>query len=105
MQPFMFYLYILYSQSSDLFYVGYSSDIPRRLTEHNAKPFDSFIARHRPWELKASFLVGNNVSKALEIERFLKKQKSRKLIERLCNPEFIPNGKLAQLVRVPDVRD
>jgi hypothetical protein len=37
----------------------------------------------------------------MEIEQFIKKQKSRKLIELLCRDDFTPAGKLAQLVRVP----
>jgi len=53
----------------------------------------------------ALFECGMSESQATIIERFIKKQKSRKLIELLCNPSFIPVGKLAQLVRVPHVRD
>lgn len=44
-------------------------------------------------------------SEALLLERFIKKQKSKKLIEKIFDPEFIPKGKLAQLVRVPQVRE
>jgi putative endonuclease len=101
----MFYIYIIYSFSSDLFYLGYSRDAIKRFKEHNSSPFDSFTARHRPWVLKAVFAVGDNESGAVKLERFLKKQKSRKLIEALSNPENIPSGKLAQLVRVPHLRD
>jgi len=37
----MFYIYILYSVSSDKFYVGYTNDPYRRLIEHNTKPFNT----------------------------------------------------------------
>ncbi len=51
------------------------------------------------------FKCGNEENEAVKLERFIKKQKSRKLIEQLVNPSFIPGGALAQLFRVPDVRD
>ena len=101
----MFYIYIIYSPSADKYYVGYSNDPARRLIEHNTKPFDTYTSKHRPWYLKASFSCSLNESEAIQIERFIKRQKSRKLIEMLCDPQFQPTGILAQLVRVPDVRD
>ncbi len=42
---------------------------------------------------------------AIQLEKFIKKQKSRKLIERLCNLEYKPTGKLAQSVRVLHLRN
>ncbi len=41
----------------------------------------------------------------MKIERFIKKQKSRILLEKLIDPNFEPSGFLAQLIRVPHVRD
>ena len=55
--------------------------------------------------IKALFECSVIKSDAIKIERFIKKQKSRKFIELLCNENFIPNGILAQLVRVPNIRD
>ena len=100
----MYYIYIIYSQSSDLYYIGYSADPHKRVIEHNSKPFSTYTSKHRPWVLKAYFQCGNE-PQAIRLERFIKKQKSRRLIERLCEPSFEPTGSLAQLVRVPDVRD
>ena len=31
----MYYVYVLWSESKQRFYVGYSNDLPRRLQEHN----------------------------------------------------------------------
>ena len=53
----------------------------------------------------AVFECGQNEKIAINIERFLKKQKSRKLLEQLIDCSFTPTGYLAQLVRVPDIRD
>jgi hypothetical protein len=36
---------------------------------------------------------------------FIKKQKSRKLLEKLCEIDYKPTGKLAQLVRIPHMPD
>ncbi len=101
----MYYIYILYSESSDLYYVGYTNNTKRRLEEHNTTSFNTFTSKHRPWILKAVFECGNSESKAVRIERFIKKQKSRKLLEQLCDYNFTLSGLLAQLIRVPDIRD
>ena len=100
----VFYFYILYSQSSDLYYVGYTKDFLERLHQHNHIGYNTFTSKHRPWILKAAFECGESESDAVRIERFIKKQKSRKLIERLMEGQIL-SGVLAQLVRVPHVRD
>jgi putative endonuclease len=102
----MYYLYILYSQNSDKYYLGYTNDYNRRLKEHNEQTaFVTYTSKHRPWVLKAVFAVSKDEKDAIQIERYIKKQKSRKLVALLCNDNFIPTGKLAQLVRVPYLRD
>ncbi len=101
----MYYIYIIYSDTADLYYVGYTIDPQHRLVEHNTSLHNTFTSKHRPWVIKALFESGLSESNTIIIERFIKKQKSRKLIELLCNPGFIPDGKLAELVRVPHVRD
>ena len=100
----MFYIYVLYSLTSDLYYVGYTTDYLRRLHQHNYDTNDTFTSKHRPWQLKAVFEAGENEGEVMRIEKFIKKQKSRKLIEKMLSGEPL-NGVLAQLVRVPDVRD
>ena len=90
---------------SKKFYVGYSSDPFRRIKEHNTKPFTTYTSKYRPWQLKAVFEISESEAEAIEMERFIKKQKSRILLQKLCNPGFQPDGFLAKLVRVPHVRD
>jgi putative endonuclease len=97
----MYYIYIIYSEPADIFYVGYTNDPQRRLIEHNTSPHNTFTSKHRPWEMRALFECGMSESRTMIIEHFIKKQKSRELIELLCNPRFIPDGNLAELVRVP----
>ena len=52
----MFYVYILYSQSADKFYVGQTSDVHKRLREHN-NPLENskFTAKFIPWEIVLFF--------------------------------------------------
>ena len=102
----MFYIYILYSSTSDKFYVGYTSNPEHRLKEHNEQmAFNTFTSKFRPWKMAALFECGPNENEAIQVERFIKKQHSRQLIEQLLQPDFIPAGKLARLVIVPHVRD
>jgi putative endonuclease len=101
----MYYIYILFSEKSNLYYIGFSQSPSKRLIEHNSTPFNTFTAKHRPWALKALFECGNSEKNTIRLERFIKKQKSRTLTEQLCDNNFIPSGYLAQLVRVPDIRD
>lgn len=102
----MFYIYILFSKQHDKYYVGYTSNYSQRLIQHNSQEFfHTFTSKFRPWAFAAVFECGSNESDAIKIERFIKKQKSRKLLVQLCDKNFIPIGSLAQLVRVPDIRD
>ncbi len=43
---FMHYLYILYSESSDIYYVGQSHDPWERFTHHSTDENDSFTSKH-----------------------------------------------------------
>jgi len=101
----MYYIYIIYSDTADKFYVGYSDNPQRRLIEHNTKPFNTYTSKYRPWILKTVFQCSTIEAEAMRVEKFIKKQKSRKLLEQLCKPGYAPTGYLAQLVRVPDIRD
>ena len=100
-----YYLYILYSTSSDKYYIGHSWNYKERLIHHNTDDKNTFTSKHKPWILKAVFEIGNDRGEALKVEKFIKKQKSRNLLQQLIDPDFVPKGRLAQLVRVPHVRD
>ena len=101
----MFYIYIIYSNTAEKFYVGHSENPWDRLVQHNENQGDKYTGKYQNWELKAVFQVSENRGDALLIEKFIKRQKSKKLLLKLIEPEFIPTGDLAQLVRVPYVRD
>jgi putative endonuclease len=98
----MFYIYFLYSTSSGIYYVGYTNDYIKRLSEHNTLDKNTFTSKHRPWQLKAVFECGQDEAVAMKIEKFIKKQKSRALIEKVISCVQL-TGPLAQLVRVPNI--
>ena len=75
----MFYLYIIYSEKLDRYYVGHSADPGIRLTQHNCGE-SSFTSKASDWELvfQQSFDTRKEAH-ARELE--IKKKKSRKYIE------------------------
>ena len=89
----MFSVYILLSQKSGKYYIGHSEDVGRRLMEHNNPNNSSYTSKHQPWELKASFEVGNKRGDAMKVEKYIKSQKSRKftqqIVENIGNHEFM----------------
>ncbi len=92
----MFYIYILYSKKSDKYYIGLTTNVIRRLDEHNNPSVNNkYTAKHLPWELKLFFECSDFRSEGLLIERFIKNQKSRIFIEKLIlekdNPEYFVN--------------
>ena len=106
MGPICYYIYILFSEKHDKYYVGYTSNYLSRLIQHNNQEhFNTYTSKYRPWSLAAVFECGDKEREAIKIERFIKKQKTRKFIEQLINPSFIPQDSLSQLVRVPHMRD
>ena len=100
-----YYIYILYSNSANRYYIGYSSNPITRLSQHLKNDTDKYTGKWKDWELKAMYYISNEKSIAIKMERFIKAQKSRSLLVKMINHNFKPTGKLAQLVRVPHMRD
>jgi putative endonuclease len=102
----MYYIYILSSETADKFYVGYTQSPKERLLKHNEQEdFNTFTRKFRPWKMVALFEVSTDKNLAIQIERFIKKQKSRKFIQMLCDENSQLTGILIQLVRVPNFQD
>ena len=95
----MFYIYILYSSSSDKYYVGYTENPSKRLIEHNNSTNTTYTSKHRPWAFAAVYSCGAQRKDAMKLESFIKRQKSSKLIEKLVEGVEL-SGDLAQLVNV-----
>jgi putative endonuclease len=109
----MFYVYILHCSESDRYYVGHSSDVHRRLEEHN-HPVENkkFTAKYTNWELVTFFQVSENRGDAIRVEKFIKKQKSKvfiiKLIAEKGNEIYITTlikNVLKKVRAIPKTRD
>jgi len=81
------FVYILKSYSTDKYYVGSSIDPYRRLTWHN-KGTNKSTRGGVPWRLE-HVISCQTKSDALKLEKFIKRQKSRKFIERVINGEKV----------------
>jgi putative endonuclease len=86
----MYCVYIIYSRKLNRFYTGTTDNFKIRLIQHNSKTYlNSFTCKGIPWI--AYHIIDNLTSKqAYDIERHIKKMKSKKYIENLLKyPEII----------------
>jgi len=79
----MWYVYILYSNKINRYYVGYTDDLDWRLERHN-KGWGKYTKRGIPWKLVYSETC-NFKTEAIRREKEIKNKKSRKYIEELIN--------------------
>jgi putative endonuclease len=79
-----YYVYILYSEKCERYYVGHSDNVERRLEEHNSGRGGKYTKSCKPWRLVYNEIYEN---KALAVNREMdiKKKKSRKFIEKLID--------------------
>jgi putative endonuclease len=81
-----YFLYILYSERLDRYYVGSSHDPDTRLHFHNTS-FKGWTKRGRPWRLVFSKEFSGK-TEVLKIERWLKQQKNRSVLEAIIQGAF-----------------
>ena len=74
-----FFVYIIYSPLLDKFYVGYTSDLEKRLLDHNSGISD-FTSKTSDWEMKHTESFPDR-QLAMKREKEIKKKKSRRYIE------------------------
>lgn len=77
----MHFVYILYSETYNKYYIGETSNLPNRLEYHNYLSDVSFTSKYRPWSVFWTIQVDNR-STGMRIEAYLKK-KNRDFIRRL----------------------
>jgi predicted GIY-YIG superfamily endonuclease len=81
-----YFLYILYSESGDRYYIGSSENPTRRLKYHNSIE-KGFTSRYRPWRLEYTRKYTDKKS-AQAAERKVKSWKSRIMIKKLITGEI-----------------
>jgi putative endonuclease len=75
----MYYVYILFSEKYNSFYVGQTGDLNNRIERHNSG-IEKATARYIPWILKWSCEKSTR-AEAMELERKLKNLSKQKLIQ------------------------
>ena len=80
----MYWVYILYSERIDKYYIGATSNLQNRVNFHNSDFNKIWTSRGKPWELVFSHKFETHKD-AFAAERFIKKQKSRVFILKLIN--------------------
>ena len=77
----MWFVYIIYSEKLDRYYIGYTDDIPWRLERHNLG-WGRFTKGGIPWKLVYSEKFANK-QEAMKREKEIKRKKNRIYIEHL----------------------
>lgn len=79
----MYFVYILYSQRINKYYIGCTENLDKRLEVHNAG-LSTFTSKGVPW-VRVYFEQLDTLSEARKREIEIKKKKSRKYIEFLVS--------------------
>jgi len=71
----VFYTYVLISKRDGSFYIGSTTNLQRRLLEHNSGK-SPYTSKKKPWDI-FYFEEFNTKRESLQREKFLKKQRNR----------------------------
>jgi putative endonuclease len=80
----MHYVYIIYSETADKYYVGSTTNPEGRLQAHNHPMNKGWTKRHQPWELVYTQGYTTKVEAEAQ-ERKIKSYKSKKMILHIIN--------------------
>ena len=75
----MYWVYVLYSKTTNLFYKGQTNDLGSRLARHNGG-FEKYTRKGVPWVVIWKTCVGTR-AEAIALERKLKNLSRKRLIE------------------------
>ena len=79
----MYYVYVLCSASANKLYIGFSSDLDKRLRSHNEVGKKDWTVQHRPWVL-LHFEEFATKAEALSREKQLKGGQGRAWLRNLA---------------------
>ena len=74
-----FFVYILYSEKFDRFYIGQTNDIQERLRRHNSG-YELATAPYKPWEMKL-FIRKSSRKDSMALEKKLKNLSRMRIVE------------------------
>lgn len=82
----MFYTYVVESLKSEDLYIGYTSDLKKRVQEHN-RGLSSYTKYKRPWKL-IYYEACLNKNDAKRREKYFKTSQGRRLLKRRLKDYF-----------------
>jgi len=82
----MFYVYVLESKNNVELYIGYTSDLAKRVKEHNSGKNKS-TKRYIPWKL-IYYEACINMNDAKRREKYFKTTQGRRLLKRRLKDYF-----------------
>ncbi len=89
----MFYVYILQSEKNGNLYVGFTTDLERRIKEHN-QGLTTSTKPYMPW--KIIHIEGYlNEQDALRREGYLKTSQGGRLLKRMLKEYFYEKGRIS----------
>ncbi|MBP9095640.1 MAG: GIY-YIG nuclease family protein [Ignavibacteria bacterium] len=77
----MYYTYILYSETLEKYYCGSTSDVNKRLVEHNSGK-TNFTRKAKDWQI-IKFFEFENKSDALRLENKVKARGCKRFLDSL----------------------
>ncbi|MEQ9307847.1 MAG: GIY-YIG nuclease family protein [Balneolaceae bacterium] len=83
----MFQVYALYSSNFDKIYIGYSSDVEKRLVSHNHPKNIGHTKRYQPWEIVFAENYDSR-AEAMKREKELKTAKGREYVWEKVREKF-----------------
>ena len=84
----MYYVYILYIEEFDRYYIGQTDNLELRINRHNSGMVTS-TKSYIPWELKYYEELESR-GEAMKREKFLKKQRNKEFYEKLIKSSIGP---------------
>ena len=88
------YVYVLYSSSSNSFYIGFTHDLSKRLAEHN-KGLNFSTKAYNPWRL-IYYEAHTNAADARRREKYLKTTAGDQALHRMLREKMIELKNLSQ---------
>ena len=87
----MFYNYVLHNDKYNQIYIGFTSDLKKRIVEHN-QGLNLSTKRYRPWKI-IYYEACHNKSDAVRRERYLKTTQGGRLLKRRLKNFFYETGR------------
>lgn len=77
-----YYVYILISKNNpDRFYIGYTTKLTRRMTEHLNPKNTAYTRQYAPWELE-TYIIFKRKNTAQQFEAYLKSHSGRAFLKK-----------------------